>query len=107
MVPRMGLGESSREGDSIRLAYCSPKANVGPIEYPHTHRYVIYRFGLPKQDSGDDIRSVITTVYTISRRFDLTQFTSHTQQCLLVLEPKDVPKPTSVKCIIYQAEREV
>ena len=96
-VPRMGPEESSWERHSIQLAYCGPKANMGPIEHPHTHGYVIHRFGLPKQGSSDDICSVVTTVYTISWRFNVMQFMSHTQQCLLAIRAKRCPRTCMCK----------
>ena len=61
---------------------------MGPKEHLRTRGYTIYRVGLLKQDSSDDIHSVITTACTIAQRFDPTQITSRNQQRLLSIRAK-------------------
>ena len=63
MVPGMGLGESSQEGDSIGLTYCGSWSDVRP---KNTHAVMGVLFTL-KQGPGDDIYSVIT-LHTPSTR---------------------------------------
>ena len=68
------------------------QGKCGAKEHPHTCRCLIYREGLPKRGSGDDVHSVITTAYTIYWRFDPIQFTS-LKTCLNLFTWDPIPSP--------------
>ena len=61
VVPGMGPGESSQEGDSIWLAYCGSWADIEPKNTCAVTGALL----IPRQGPGDYICSVVT-LHTLS-----------------------------------------
>ena len=101
-MPRTGPGDSSQEGDSVLTVVL--RADVELKE--QLVWCGIYRAGLPKQDSGNDIHSVITVACAISWRFDPMQFMSHIQQCLLAIGAKRHSQVCMCKVHCIQGRKE-